>query len=182
MSLTFSSFLHAAPLILSCCICFISFVSVPAVSGFIVASRCIPLHLIFCLSFSLGRSATHQLLSSCAYLSVFLITHLSCSPPCVSMCTTCGIYSVYGTKCRDTKPFLTTVCTYACRCRGVCVCVCPRALTYLSGFPLSLSICDFHCAIFQVREFGLHFIRSIWAFASFGLCVCVCVLVCICVL
>lgn len=33
---------------------------------------------------------------------------------------------------------------------------------------LSLSICDFHCAILRVKELGLHFIRPIWAFAFFG--------------
>ena len=51
---------------------------------------------------------------------------------------------------------------------------------------LSLSICDFHCAIFRVRELGLHFIRPIWAFAFFldavCVCVCVCVLMSICII
>lgn len=71
------------------------------------------------------------------------------------------------------------LCTDVWRCTNLWLCVC-MGLQYLSGLPLSFSICDFYCAIFRGRELGLHFIRSIWAFAFFGLCVYWCAFVCFC--
>lgn len=61
------------------------------------------------------------------------------------------------------------MCTYVCGCTNLWLCM--GGLIYLASLSLSLSICDFHCAIFRMRELGLHFIRPIWLLHFFLVCV-----------